>query len=362
MDYTFTPPGARLKRNTIYWLAIRRENDGFGSLPCSSPVEVTEIDSGWQIQNEVWYRDRSGLWTQRDGTFWFTVSGSCAGEPTQVECGDFPASSKTPGLVRLGEYSMGRLADEDDHNWLQIEGIRNNQRYRVEVDFLGDDATGGGFTIHTSALGLPPVHRSDLWETNYDGHAVLDFESAIAGRQQFYLHIESDNFLNRSGPEHRFIGDYIVTINELNGMSRGGPAGRRRGSALEGSRRWTLGRPTVHRLWNALTIMVCLWIALACGVDADDRLARRYAGCMADANTALHRLNSSGAVGTVPLSAAAVEERVRDQPERGRSPWRRSGPTTPATANRCGRELRKWRGQQALGLGRNPVSKASLRG
>ena len=223
MDYTFTPPGARLKRNIIYCLAIRRANDGFGSLPYSSPVEVTEIDSGWQIQNEVWYRDRSGVWTQRDGTFWFTVSGSCAGEPTQVECGDFPASDKTPGLVRIGEYSMGRLADEDDHDWLQIEGIRNNQRYRVEVDFLGDHATGGGFTIHTSTLGLPPVHRSDLWETNYDGHAVLDFESAIAGRPQFYLHIESDNFLNRSGPEHRFIGDYIVTINELNGVSRGGP-------------------------------------------------------------------------------------------------------------------------------------------
>ena len=43
----------------------------------------------------------------------------------------------------------------------------------------------------------------------------------------------------------------------------------------------------------------------------------RYAGCLADTNTALHRLNASGAVGTVPLSAEAVEERVRDQLERG---------------------------------------------
>ena len=73
----------------------------------------------------------------------------------------------------------------------------------------------------------------------------------------------------------------------------------------------------MHRLWNALTIMVCLWIALACGVDADDRMVRRYAGCLADANTALHRLNASGAVGTVPLSAEAVEERLRAQLERG---------------------------------------------
>ena len=73
----------------------------------------------------------------------------------------------------------------------------------------------------------------------------------------------------------------------------------------------------MHRLWIALTIMVCLMVMLACGVDADDRMVRRYAGCMADANTALHRLNASGAVGTVPLSAEAVEERLRAQLERG---------------------------------------------
>ena len=77
------------------------------------------------------------------------------------------------------------------------------------------------------------------------------------------------------------------------------------------------GEPTVHRLWNALTIMVGLWTLLACGVDSDDRMVRRYARCRADTNTALHRLTASGAVGTVPLSAEAVEERVRNQLERG---------------------------------------------
>ena len=73
----------------------------------------------------------------------------------------------------------------------------------------------------------------------------------------------------------------------------------------------------MHRLWIALTIMVCLMVMLACGVDADDRMVRRYAGCLADANTTLYRLNASGAVGTVPLSAEAMEERVRGQLERG---------------------------------------------
>ena len=48
---------------------------------------------------------------------------------------------------------------------------------------------------------------------------------------------------------------------------------------------------------------------LACGVDADDRMVRRYAGCLADANTTLHRRTVSNAVGSVPLSAEAVEER-----------------------------------------------------
>ena len=70
-------------------------------------------------------------------------------------------------------------------------------------------------------------------------------------------------------------------------------------------------------LWNTLTMMVCLWTLLACGVDDDDRMVRRYARCMADANTALHRLNVSSASGTVALSAEAVAERLRGQLERG---------------------------------------------
>ena len=73
----------------------------------------------------------------------------------------------------------------------------------------------------------------------------------------------------------------------------------------------------MHRWWNVLTIMVCLWIALACGGDTDDRMVRRYAGCMTDTNTALYRLTASSTIGTVTLSAEAVEERLRGQLERG---------------------------------------------
>ena len=43
---------------------------------------------------------------------------------------------------------------------------------------------------------------------------------------------------------------------------------------------------------------------------------RRYAGCMTDTSTTLHRLTASGAVGAVTLSAEAAEARLRAQLER----------------------------------------------
>ena len=64
-------------------------------------------------------------------------------------------------------------------------------------------------------------------------------------------------------------------------------------------------------------MIVGLWIGLACGGDTDDRMVRRYAVCLTDTNTALHRLTTSGASGTVTLSAEAMEERLRGQLERG---------------------------------------------
>ena len=78
-----------------------------------------------------------------------------------------------------------------------------------------------------------------------------------------------------------------------------------------------LEEPTVHRWLNTLLMVVGLWIGLACGLDSDDRMLRRYAGCLTDTNTALYRMAVSSASGTVTLSAEAMEERVRGQLERG---------------------------------------------
>ena len=52
--------------------------------------------------------------------------------------------------------------------------------------------------------------------------------------------------------------------------------------------------------------------------DTDDRMVRRYAVCLTDTSTTLHRLTTSGASGTVPLSAEATEERLRGQLEKGK--------------------------------------------
>ena len=73
----------------------------------------------------------------------------------------------------------------------------------------------------------------------------------------------------------------------------------------------------MHRLLNTLTIMVCLLVMLACGLDSDDRMVRRYAVCLTDASTTLYRLTTSSTSGTVPLSAEAKEERLRGQLEKG---------------------------------------------
>ena len=46
-------------------------------------------------------------------------------------------------------------------------------------------------------------------------------------------------------------------------------------------------------------------------------MVRRYAVCLTDTSTTLHRLTTSGASGTVMLSAEAKEERLRGQLEKG---------------------------------------------
>ena len=74
----------------------------------------------------------------------------------------------------------------------------------------------------------------------------------------------------------------------------------------------------MHRWLNTLLLIVGWCVGLGCGLDnTNDRMLRRYAVCLTDANTALYRMTTSSASGTVTLSAEAVEKRLRGQLERG---------------------------------------------
>ena len=145
--------------------------------------------------------------------------GSCPA-PTRVECGDLPASEATPGRVRLGEYSTGTLDDASDRDWFRIDGLEHYRQYRLEVDFLGANVVGGSLDIFSSRLGEPVVARSDLWDSNYGGHAVLDFWPVAVGISTMYVQVESDNDMNREGDGNRYTGPYTITLSELPDVQR----------------------------------------------------------------------------------------------------------------------------------------------
>ena len=119
----------------------------------------------------------------------------------------------------------------------------------------------------------------------------------------------------------------------------------------------------MHRLWNVLTIIVGLWIGLGCGGDTDDRMVRRYAGCMTDTNTTLHRMTVSNALGTVPLSAEAMEERLRGSTGAGGvHHGEDQGRLRPLLQIGAVESCWKERGRKAHGAGCSPVSEWSPQG
>ena len=97
----------------------------------------------------------------------------------------------------------------------------------------------------------------------------------------------------------------------------GGPAVQWLAAPLTNACHAAPGRTNRALVLNTLLLIVGLWIGLACGGDTDDRMVRRYAVCLMDTSTTPHRLTTSGARGTVMLSAEAMEERLRGQLERG---------------------------------------------
>ena len=166
--------------------------------------------------------------------------------------GDLAASQHTTGVVSVGQVSFGSLFVDGrvgvgarlvsvesftrDRDWFKLVGLQGGRLYRVEVDFVGDGVVGGGIQMYQSTWGGTPVARSDMWDSNYDGNAVIDFkpiygsgpidqylgefdgESAVTK----WIMIESPNGMG-SGPDrfdarNYFTGDYTVTLTDITGL------------------------------------------------------------------------------------------------------------------------------------------------
>ena len=80
--------------------------------------------------------------------------------------------------------------------------------------------------------------------------------------------------------------------------------------------RGRLSKP-LRGLLVTLAMLASLWVGLTCAEDSDEELLRRYAKCMADSNTVLHRQTFSNATGAVPLSAEATEHWLQNRLEAG---------------------------------------------
>ena len=63
-------------------------------------------------------------------------------------------------------------------------------------------------------------HRSDLWDSNYDGHAVLDFWPVAVGTSTMYVQVESSNKMNREDDRNRYTGPYTITLSKLPDVQR----------------------------------------------------------------------------------------------------------------------------------------------
>ena len=223
-EYTYSAPAnAQLDPDTTYWVVFRNSSSQI-TLFETQDISEQGIAAGWSIGNSITFRPSpTAVWEQStpnavlrmavDGTFFHSEWAEPPGE-------DFPASEATPGRVRLGEYSIGTLDDASDRDWFRIDGLEHYRQYRLEVDFLGANVVGGSFDIFSSTMGRPAVHRSDLWDSNYDGHAVLDFWPVAVGLSTLYLQVESSNKMNREDDRNRYTGPYTVTLSELPDMQR----------------------------------------------------------------------------------------------------------------------------------------------
>ena len=219
--------------NAQYW--IRFENEvgqarlGFTDTGAEDAGGV----AGWSIGEQPLGFYSGSI---RVGLNGFAVAAGSS-EPSGV---DLAASERTTGSVRVGQVAYGNLSVDDrvgvdderlvsvesftrDRDWFKLVGLQGGRLYRVEVDFVGDGVVGGGIQMYQSTWGRTPVARSDMWDSNYDGNAVIDFRPIQSDRVVTkWIMIESPNGMG-SGPDrfdarNYFTGDYTVTLTDITGL------------------------------------------------------------------------------------------------------------------------------------------------
>ena len=175
------------------------------------------------------------------GSIQFGLSGfaAAAAGSSEPSGGDLAASEETTGSVSVGQVSFGSLFEDNqvwtddrlqtigtltsDRDWFKLVGLQRGRLYRVEVDFGGVGGVGGGIQMQQSTLGRTPVARSDMWDSNYDGNAVIDFRPMQSERVvKKWIMIEShngmDNGPNRFDARNYFTGDCTVTLTDITGL------------------------------------------------------------------------------------------------------------------------------------------------
>ena len=189
----FLLPGAQ------YW--IRFENEvGSATLGATGTGdEDSDTAAGWSIGGKPPGRILGPIQVGLSGF-------AAAAGSSELSGGDLAASQHTTGSVSVGQVFYGSLFVDDrvgvdderlvsvesftcDRDWFKLEGLQGGRLYRVEVDFVG--VVGGGIQMHQSTWGATPVARWDMWDSNYDGNAVIDFKPIYG-----------------SGPINQYLGEF----------------------------------------------------------------------------------------------------------------------------------------------------------
>ena len=240
-DVTFTaPPGAVLEANTTYWVTVAGTSSISLGVFDTLDAAVERVDSDWGLAGSALERTGS-VWKNLRGfsqDSWLSLAVVAGVEVAErLESVDVPASTATYMSIREGQSAYGELGSASDEDWIKVEGLQNNRRYRLEVDFLGTDSIGGSFGLNSGYPGGAASYIGNLWGSNWSGNAVLDFSVRDAHVKSYWVEVIPADGMNvflrsaggrrimRNGrgvldPATVHVGGYVVTLRALDGVER----------------------------------------------------------------------------------------------------------------------------------------------